>query len=181
MQTFLTHKSFAKTAAILDNKRLGQQRNEAVAIVETLLGIRDGYKNHPAVYMWRGYEYALCMYGMMICLEWSNNRRFQDKQLFRLHELARLAQRREGHGAGYVSPPWFGDTDLMRSHRSNLVRKDAETYGDLFRQTPRNMPYLWAIPTEDGYDLKVSKADKVLLEKGERTLPAAIAARVANL
>ncbi len=181
MQTFLPYKSFAKCAAALDNPRLGKQRMECVQIVEGLLGLREGYKNHPASYMWKGYEYALCIYGMMICLEWGNNRRFKDKQLFRLHELSVLAARRPGHEAGYVSPPWFGDVNLMRSHRSNLIRKDAETYGDRWPGTPENMPYLWPIAQDDGYVLKVSKADKKLLAAGERSLPPHIAAEVDNL
>lgn len=180
----MTYRSFAKTAESLDTPRLGKQRIEVVSIVETLLGEREGYRNHPAVFMWRGYEHALCIYGMMICLEWASKRRYQDRQLFRLHELAEKAKRREGHEGGYVSPPWFGDKDLMRSHRSNLIRKDAETYADMWPGTPLNMPYLWALAdseAEDGYVLKVSKAEKVLLEAGERTLPPSIAARVANL
>ena len=182
MQTFITYKSWAKTAATLDTPRLGKQRIDVVVLAESLLGERDGHKQDPAAYMWRGYEYALCIYGMMICLEWSNNRRFVDKELFRLHELSVLAARRPGHEPGYVSPPWFGDADVMRSHRSNLIRKDAETYADRWPRTPENMPYLWPIPLDVGsYQLKVSKADKELLRIGERKLPVDIKQRVVNL
>ena len=70
MQTFLPYDSFTKTAQCLDYMRLGKQRVEAYQILRVLTGESQGWKNHPAVKMWKGYEYALTWYGYVICSEW---------------------------------------------------------------------------------------------------------------
>ena len=59
MQTFLPYPDFQKTAQCLDNKRLGKQRVEARQIISTLEGKSNGWRNHPAVKMWKGYEDCL--------------------------------------------------------------------------------------------------------------------------
>ena len=70
MQTFYTDHSFTVTAQHLDYRRLGKQRVETKQILMTLLGESNGWRNHPAVRMWEGYETALCWYGMAMCWEW---------------------------------------------------------------------------------------------------------------
>jgi hypothetical protein len=40
-------------------------------------------------------------------------------------------------------PPWLGDEDLHRSHRSSLVRKDPQFYRPLFGDVPEDLPYVW--------------------------------------
>ena len=76
MQTFApTSKSFAANARRLDNKRLPNQANEALAIYRTLIGHYSsrkngspgGWPNHPATRMWRGYEAALLHY-RQVCI-----------------------------------------------------------------------------------------------------------------
>ena len=64
MQTFLPHSNFRKTARYLDYRRLGKQRVEAYQILNVLTGKSkgNGWKNHPAVKMWKGYENALKLY-----------------------------------------------------------------------------------------------------------------------
>jgi hypothetical protein len=61
MQTFLPYKDFKKSAKVLDNKRLGKQRVEAFQILNILLGRTKtkGWRNHPAVLMWKGHSNAL--------------------------------------------------------------------------------------------------------------------------
>ena len=70
MQTFLPVSDFAASARILDDARLGKQRVEAYQIIRTLDGVTKGWRNHPAVRMWRGYEPALIEYSLVICAEW---------------------------------------------------------------------------------------------------------------
>lgn len=53
MQTFLPYKSFAESAACLDNKRLGKQRVEVLQILKALHNPSYGWQNHPAVKMCR--------------------------------------------------------------------------------------------------------------------------------
>jgi hypothetical protein len=151
MQTFLPcgpsfHTGFSK----LDYRRLGKQRVEAYQILLCLLRIdkhgqpRDpkGWVNHPAVKMWAGHEDALLFYGMEACREW-RSRGYNDTLLSKFHFLM----------WNYVGtlkdmPPWlFGETGtaIIRSHRSNLVRKDPEYYGKLFPEVPADLPYVWPV------------------------------------
>ncbi len=54
MQTFLPYPDFAESARVLDNKRLGKQRVEVLQILNVLTdSTRKGWRNHPAVAMWR--------------------------------------------------------------------------------------------------------------------------------
>jgi hypothetical protein len=40
-------------------------------------------------------------------------------------------------------PPWLGYDALHASHRSNLLRKDAEYYGRHGWTEPHDLPYHW--------------------------------------
>ena len=57
MQTFMPYEDFRKTFECLDYRRLGKQRIEAFQILRCLEGLTSGWKNHPAVKMWRGHEW----------------------------------------------------------------------------------------------------------------------------
>lgn len=79
MQTFVPFDDLLRTMRVLDRARLGKQRVEAYQILATLLPIptlagtaRLGWRNHPAVKMWRGHETALASYGLAACTEWSS-------------------------------------------------------------------------------------------------------------
>lgn len=75
MQTFLPYPDFAESARCLDNRRLGKQRVEAYQILRALERFDDpqrpGWRNHPAVLMWRGYEDALRLYMNATITEWT--------------------------------------------------------------------------------------------------------------
>ena len=68
MQTFLPYPNLSKSLKTLDRQRLGKQRVEAFQILNILLERTDrkGWKNHPAVKMWSGYENALKLYLILI-------------------------------------------------------------------------------------------------------------------
>ncbi|MDD5651558.1 MAG: pyrimidine dimer DNA glycosylase/endonuclease V, partial [Candidatus Nanoarchaeia archaeon] len=74
MQTFLTDFNMKKNAENLDNKRLGKQRSEGLTIASILLdksNNKKGWRNHPAVKMWKGYEeFLLYFYLQWIFHEW---------------------------------------------------------------------------------------------------------------
>ena len=40
-------------------------------------------------------------------------------------------------------PPWLGDADFHRSHRSALLRKDPAHYRPFFPDVPDDLPYVW--------------------------------------
>jgi len=144
MQTFLPYSDFKKSANVLDRQRLGKQRVEARQILEVLLDIpnkngkkRTGWLNHPAVLMWRGSEYYLCLYGLEICEEWIR-RGYQDNQ--------------RGFFENYIKqinchnkPKWLGDEAFHRSHQSNLLRKNFSYYEKFFPGVPNDLPYIWLV------------------------------------
>lgn len=134
MQTFLPYANFNRSAAALDNKRLGKQRSEAKQILNALTN-GGGWANHPAVRMWRGYESSLAMYGAAICIEW-RNRGFRDTLLDWFWEQVR-------HLPACGPPPWLGREDLHASHRSNLLRKAPGHYGQFGWLEPPDLPYVW--------------------------------------
>ena len=140
MQTFLPYKSFAKSARVLDNKRLGKQRVEAYQILNTLLGRSVGWSNHPAVKMWRGCEGSLYDYARAVCDEWAARGFANQKMSWNLAMLAKRYKRR----LQFCEPPvWMGNKKFHASHRSNLLRKDPGHYGILDWREPNDIPYVW--------------------------------------
>lgn len=134
MQTFLPFPDFTESAKSLDYRRLGKQRVETKQIYFALTRPDYGWKNHPIVKMWKGYENALLKYGIDICSEW-RSRGYKDNQLvFFLTELT---------NSKIVLPPWIGDDALHTSHKSNLIRKYPEYYSKQFPNVPDNLPYIW--------------------------------------
>ncbi len=63
MQTFLPYPDFEASARVLDDRRLGKQRVEALQVLRALTRAQYGWKHHPAVRMWAGHEEALAAYG----------------------------------------------------------------------------------------------------------------------
>ena len=133
MQTFLPYPDFEISARCLDYRRLGKQRVEAFQILRTLTGQgKMGWKNHPAVKMWRGYEPALQRYMNRMIDEW-----------------VRRGYRNTMTGNPCVDvlpvemPPWFGDERFHASHRSNLLRKDPTYYGTFGWSESPDLPYYW--------------------------------------
>lgn len=141
MQTFLPYPSFSESAKVLDNKRLGKQRVEAYQILRVLLGESTGWKHHPAVKMWEGYEGSLCRYAEDICREWIS-RGFKDSILEKLN-IMRMTIGMGKEWESYNSPEWLGDKWFHTSHRSNLLRKDPIHYGKFGWTEPSTLPYVW--------------------------------------
>jgi len=139
MQTFMVSPLFMKTAGCLDRQRLGKQRVEVKQILNALEGRTKGWVNHPAVKMWRGYEAALCAYGIHMCSEW-RDRGYKDSLL---PEFVSMWDT-EYH-SGFELPPWYKDERVHLSHQSNLIRKDPAHYGPLFPGVPDNLPYYWPV------------------------------------
>lgn len=139
MQTFLPYSDFTKSAQCLDMKRLGKQRVECMQIAKALLGETEGWKNHPATKMWKGYESALFAYWACIVHEWVS-RGYRDNTMTTWREL------QQKYGIDKVPksvPPWIGSPEFHTAHQSNLVRKMPEHYRDFFPDVPDNLPYIW--------------------------------------
>lgn len=134
MQTFLPYPDFAKSVKVLDYKRLGKQRVETFQVLNILLDRTPtkGWRNHPVTRMWTGYESALKLYQNYTILEWidrgyNNNMKFENV-----------------NPNSVVMPPWFGEEQFHKSHRSNLLRKDYEYYSQYF-DDPSDLEYHWPV------------------------------------
>ncbi|MGW5051583.1 MSMEG_6728 family protein [Actinokineospora sp. NPDC004072] len=148
MQTFLPYADFAATARVLDTRRLGKQRVEAIQVLRGLTVPGYGWRRHPAVRMWAGYEEALVRYGLEICAVWRAAGHADTcadtlrADLKRAKGVDEVRGQWELCAAGAV-PPWLGDAALHLSHQSALVRKAPDHYRPLFPDVPPDLPYVW--------------------------------------
>lgn len=156
MQTFLPFRDFDSCARHLDYRRLGKQRVEAFQL---LCGLRDpwaleererrlteqgkavkpiqnGWTNHPASKMWRGHTEMLGNYMNTMISEW----------------VARGYNNTMNHrpSSDCPTPPdWMLDATemdyLIRTHRSNLIRKLPEHYGPMWPSVSPDMEYHWPV------------------------------------
>jgi hypothetical protein len=149
MQTFLPFPDFAACAEALDGRRLGKQRVETLQVLRALTVPGYGWRHHPAVKMWRGFEEALGAYGVAICREWCRRGHADTCEVKIRAELdglgitevraqAELARARR-------LPPWLGEEDFHRAHQSSLLRKEPEWYGSRFPGVPTDLPYVWPV------------------------------------
>jgi hypothetical protein len=147
MQTFLPYPDFVACARSLDPLRLGKQRVEALQVLRGLTVAGHGWRRHPAVTMWAGYEEALVAYGLTICRIWTAGGRADTVAASLARDLrdrcaiGRVRDQSDLVAAGEV-PPWLGREDFHLSHRSALVRKNPDFYRPLFGAVPE-LPYVW--------------------------------------
>jgi hypothetical protein len=138
MQTFLPYPDFVRSAACLDYRRLGKQRLEARTILNILSGrtASKGWRNHPAVLMWRGFEDALKAYYNAVLAEW----------IARGYNNTMLPEPLpDGEPA---KPWWFGQDKFHAAHRANLLRKDPIYYGQFGWEEDPGLEYWWPVQAQ---------------------------------
>ncbi|MEQ4207224.1 MSMEG_6728 family protein [Actinopolymorpha sp. B17G11] len=148
MQTFLPYDDFAASARVLDRRRLGKQRVEALQVLRGLTRAGYGWRHHPVVRMWTGYEEALVRYGLEVCRVWAEAGRGDTcAASLRTEYLSRtgrdVVRVQEELARANELPPWLGDQAFHHSHQSALVRKDPAYYGAQFPDVPDDLPYVW--------------------------------------
>ncbi len=148
MQTFLPYASFERSARVLDARRLGKQRVEALQVLRAIELEEYGWAHHPVVRMWRGYTEALVCYARAIVAEWTR-RGFRDQCRDAIVEFAPHARSQRELAAGGALPPWLGSRAFHRSHRSALIRKEPAYYARLFADVPPDLPYVWPEATRE--------------------------------
>jgi Pyrimidine dimer DNA glycosylase len=134
MQTFLPYPDLLQSVRVLDYRRLGKQRVETFQVLNILLDRTPtkGWRNHPVTRMWTGYEEALKLYQNFTIEEWVK-RGYKNTMQFEELDYKRI-----------TLPNWFGNKELHRSHRSNLLRKDYEYYSQYFDE-PADLEYYWPV------------------------------------
>ena len=141
VNTFLPFPDFRLSARVLDWKRLGKQRVEAMQIVNMLSGTatKTGWKNHPAVHAWKDNLDALKLYHNAIVKEWIARGYVNNMVLYEVDE------------SNVKMPWWFGTYSFHISHQSNLMRKDENYYKEYFdlKKDQYNLPYVWPSKVSD--------------------------------
>jgi hypothetical protein len=184
MQTFLPYPDFEESARALDQKRLGKQRVEAIQVVRALTVPDYAWRNHPAALMWRGFEEALGRYGFACCEAWLELG-FGDTCAATIAADLRVAGVTDVRTQAELAeadalPPWLGDPDFHRSHRSALVRKDPDFYRPRFPDVPDGLPYLWPVRSEAVVEAERRRAEAAVRRQeraAERLLAEAERAR----
>lgn len=128
--TFVVSSNLQECAKALDYRRLGKQRVEAYQILRTLRGHSHGWKNHPAVKMWRGYEDALALYMNAMIEEWVSR---GYKNTMKLEEICFVPK----------FPWWFSWKPLHDSHKAALNRKMPEWYHFDVSDVFMSHGYIW--------------------------------------
>jgi len=133
MQTFLPYPDIEQSVKCLDYRRLGKQRVEAYQIVQTLQNpLANGWRNHPAVLMWKDNVPALLHYMDACILEWIERGYKNNMKL--------------SHVNGPL-PSWWGGP-FHGSVRARLLSKNPEYYSKFgWTEVPRSDEegYIWPI------------------------------------
>jgi Pyrimidine dimer DNA glycosylase len=130
MQTFLPSKDFDVSANMLDSKRLNKQILETYQILKVLSSNdpKAGWRNHPAVKMWRGFEHALFVYALAMVKEADKRGIKTDKNMDNLINLRVANIANWGHGF----PQWYQNSSELKrvttTHRARLFVKDRYFY-----------------------------------------------------
>jgi len=183
MITWMTRMSILDTADDLEPDLAFQTMSQGIKLLRSLTTEDGVYGNtRPEFRMWEYHETALAAY--LVALEAS----LSTRGVFSFHHHRVRSTlfdfQRVNPEVQFESPSWWEDVDVLRSHRSNLIRRWPDQYGETWRRTPKNMPYLWPFIDREQpskYRLFVSAHDKSLLQTGERKLDSSLRERVANL
>ena len=161
MQTFLPYPDFKKSLESLDNKRLGKQRVETYQLIAGLEGrlILTGKAysksriNHPISQMFRNNIPALKQY-------------LNDSIDVWVARGKNNTMKKEVITEEIVMPVWFGDETFHKSHRANLLRKDAIYYGAHGWVDNSELPYRWYdMNREQWYDQVAGTKEKIYIKK----------------
>jgi len=122
MQTFLPQADLHTSAYFLDSKRLNKQILEGYQILNVLSGKSKtgGWRNHPAVLMWRGFERGLWEYIQAMIQEAKMRGIRTENNEANLNDLKDQCWENWGNN---VPSFWKDETKLMRvitTHRANL-------------------------------------------------------------
>ena len=128
-------------AKVLDYKRLGKQRVEALQIINIITENTksSAWRNHPVVLTWKEYPEALKYYCNVMIKEWIA-RGYQNNML--LYELK----------SPNPPMPWFMNCKpVLLSYQASLLRKNPEYYSKFFKVPKEYMKYsyLWVVENDN--------------------------------
>jgi hypothetical protein len=160
MQVFLPYPDFVKSLESLDNKRLGKQRVETYQLISGLTGrptlsgkpYSKSRINHPISQMFRDNIPALKQY-------------LNDSIDVWVARGMNNTMVKEVINEEVIMPVWYGNDDFHRSHRANLLRKDAAYYGAHGWTDNPSLMYRWYdMDKQQWYDQVVGTSVRIYLE-----------------
>ena len=150
VNTFIIVPDIVKTAQLLDTKRLGKQRIEALEIINCLEEfdktgkITSKWGNHPVVKCWMGFTNHLKVYYNIILREWinrgyNNNMEFYQIENENLYHIVPCNFHNNsivfcGTYNYYSFPFWVAFYPFYMSHQASLCRKYPKYYSSLLRE-----------------------------------------------
>lgn len=143
MITFIVTSDLHLNARLLDSRRLGKQRVEAIQILKAI-ETNTGWHHHPMTKAWRPYPMALKYYTNCIITEFIRRGYHNTIPLFKLPNII-------------LFPWWLSWDRLHQSHRMMLLRKDPDYYGNLgdqFLIDPEYESYGYIWPDSIPYNKK---------------------------
>ena len=155
VNTFILSNDIKETMKILDYKRLGKQRVEAMQIINILTQIQSlsqtqtkipGWSNHPIVLMWKGYINGLKYYCNCAIDEWIARGYKNTMEKYVISD--------------FIMPWWCLNIQVQMSHRASLYRKDP-IYYDSIRPSIEyiNTGYIWISKLNPDLICKMQKGD----------------------
>lgn len=177
MMTWFPNASIFDSLEALELPQLAQTFDHSLALFDDLVFSEDYTSPMPLVVMWRGHERYLAAYAAAAAVVLVGR---GVSTGVRAQELAQTVSRLAADGSiGELDEPsWLNDHDVLRSHRSNLMRRWPELYS--WPNTPIDLPYIWPVSdaATNDHTIKISKYDLGLIAKGERSVPKKIMERV---
>jgi hypothetical protein len=156
--TFIVSSRFDENAKCLDTKRLGKNITESMQVYKYITGQGKMQGNPHPYRMWEGYEKCLLSYICALHDEWIA--RFDDGRRGgkRTHKNGLEAEEivSKTSFSDYKEPDWITDERVLSSHRSALLYKDSDWYGQWgWKEKPAiplktnkktgavSLPYFW--------------------------------------
>ncbi len=157
MMTFLPYSDFKKCAEVLDKRRCWKQVVEASQIIDCLEGKKVGWKNHPAVKMWVGYENLLKHYYNVFLYHSLKVHKINTQMWYKDCPYS-YGVRSQDFGDYFTindfsswersKPFWMGQEPFHRAMRARLIEKDPEFYGPKFLDKDKgynDSKYWWPV------------------------------------
>ena len=115
---FLPYPDMERSVRCLDRSRINKQKLEARQIISALEGRIEGWKNHPAILMWKGHEDMIKTY-FNLCIDECIRRGYSNTM-------------DKMDVSSYDLPWWWGWEEFHRSHQASLIRKHPCFYTPIF-------------------------------------------------
>lgn len=111
-------------------------------MLNALLGVSNGWVNHPVTQMWRGHEMQLAEFGLTCCEEWEARGYNPRKTKTTLEWQLNCAS----EDSNMAKPAWFGLTEVHLEYQGLLIYKNPGYYAPQFPEATPVRPEEFRYP-----------------------------------